>query len=42
VGGRGQGDDGEETEGACGGEIANRRGGKEACCCLQGGEAEEA
>ena len=40
--GRGQGDDGEETRiGGCK-KGAQARGGKEACCCVQGGEGEEA
>ena len=41
VGGRGQGDDGEETQiGGCR-KGAQGRGGKETCCCVQGGEGEE-
>jgi len=42
VGGRGQGDDGEEMRrGGCK-KGAQGIGGKEACCCVQGGEGEEA
>lgn len=35
VGDRGQGDDEEEIEGACGRETMGRRGGNEVCCCSQ-------
>ena len=42
VGGRGQGDDGEETLRGGSRKGAQGRGGKEACCCVQGGEGEEA
>ena len=42
VGGRGQGDDGEEMwRGGCK-KGAQESEGKEACCCVQGEEEEEA
>jgi hypothetical protein len=36
VGGRGQGEDEEEIERACGGETTGRRGENKVCCCLHG------
>ena len=42
VGDRGQGDDGEETQRGGYKKGAQGRVEKEACCCVQGGEGEEA
>ena len=42
VGGRGQGDDREETQRGGSRKGAQGRGEKEACCFAQGGEGEEA
>ena len=42
LGGRGQGDDGEETWRGGYKKGAQGRGGKETCCCVQVGEGEEA
>ena len=41
VGGRGQGVDREEKQRGGYRKGAQGRGGKEACCCVQGGEGEE-
>ena len=42
VRGRGQGDNREDTQRGGYKKRAHGRGGKEACCCIQGGEGEEA